>query len=88
VVYNHIDIKLHPLLVQLDGTMISALTKFFKVQKTGADVGEKRLDKDLGLEVIARAGKCFPSCRLALLAAALQSEAMQPDTAAKQLTVM
>lgn len=56
VVYNHIDIKLHPLLVQLDGTMISALTSFFKVQKTGADVEEKRLDKVMGLAVIARAG--------------------------------
>ena len=39
--YNHIDIKMHPLLVQLDGAMIAALTKFFKVQKTGADVEEK-----------------------------------------------
>lgn len=54
--YNHIDIKMHPLLVQLDGAMIAALTKFFKVQKTGADVEEKRLDKMMGLAVIARAG--------------------------------
>ena len=63
VVYNHIDIKMHPLLVQLDGNMIAALTKFFKVQKTGADVGEKRLDKAMGLSVIARAGVHLPRDR-------------------------
>lgn len=56
VVYNHIDIKLHPLLVQLDGNMVSALTSFFRVQKVGADVDERRLDKVMGMSVIAKAG--------------------------------
>jgi hypothetical protein len=58
-VYNHIDIKLHPITIQLDSSMISALTGFFKVRehvpgkKMSAD---KRLDKALGLSAIVRAG--------------------------------
>lgn len=39
--------------------MVAALTSFFKVQKTGANVEEKRLDKVMGVAVIARAGASF-----------------------------
>jgi hypothetical protein len=57
-VYTHIDIKLHPLLVQLDGTMIAALMSFFKVRESGFqdDVEHRKLDKVMGVSVIARAG--------------------------------
>ena len=30
VVYNHVDVRLHPLALQLDGALLAALTAFFK----------------------------------------------------------
>lgn len=60
VVYSHVDIKLHPLQVQLDGSMISALTSFFKVKEGGARQHKSGLlDQSLGLASITRA--CTPS---------------------------
>jgi hypothetical protein len=57
--------------------MIAALTSFFRVQKTGADVEEKRLDKVMGLAVIARAGACplfiSPSCDAAWNSSAISN---------------
>ena len=72
VVYSHVDIKLHPLRLQLDTALILALAAFFKVRPPGAarDRADGRsLDKSLGLSAIERAGAaaalftgCTPVC--------------------------
>lgn len=57
VVYNHIDIKVHPVTLQLDAAVLAALTTFFKVRGGGGDDrDERRLDRAMGLSAIARAG--------------------------------
>lgn len=58
VVYNHIDIKVHPVTLQLDAAVLAALTAFFKVRGGGGgdDRDERRLDRAMGLSAIARAG--------------------------------
>eukprot|EP00892_Ulva_mutabilis_P001714 jgi/Ulvmu1/11543/UM078_0033.1 len=59
VVYNHIDIKLHPITLQLDAAALAALTAFFKVRgaSAGADRDGRRLDRAMGISAIARAEK-------------------------------
>lgn len=63
VVYSHVDIKLHPLRLQLDTALLVALAAFFKVKAPGAarDRGAdgRALDKSLGLSAIERAGARF-----------------------------
>lgn len=60
--YNHIDIKLHPITLQLDGAVLSALTAFFKVRGAGGDDERdgRRLDRVMGISAIARAGDPSP----------------------------
>lgn len=63
VVYNHIDIKLHPITLQLDAAALSALTAFFKVRDAGGgdERNGRRLDRAMGITAIARAG-ALPLC--------------------------
>lgn len=60
--YNHIDIKLHPLTLQLDAAVLAALTAFFKVRgNASSDERDSRgLDRAMGLSAIARAGAPTP----------------------------
>lgn len=56
--YNHIDIKLHPITLQLDAAVLAALTAFFKVRDGAAtdERDDRRLDRAMGISAIARAG--------------------------------
>jgi hypothetical protein len=59
VVYRHIDTKLHPLRLQLDGSLLMALSSFFKVKAPASrdrPTDERRLDRSLGLSALERAG--------------------------------
>jgi hypothetical protein len=56
VVYSHIDIKLHPVALQLDGAMLTAITSFFKVAARDTGASDRRLDQALGMSRIQRAG--------------------------------
>lgn len=63
VVYRHIDTKLHPLRLQLDSSLLVALSGFFKVKAPAGhnrSTDEHRLDRALGLSALERAGAHLP----------------------------